>query len=110
MLVEEFMKKKIEKLFGNLCCSVCRNGFDEDSITVKRDEDGLLVVGLECKHCGKNFGVAFLGFSDIAVKNPEPLNVVEGPEPISFDDVIDAHKFIQNLEDDWAKYLPSKDE
>lgn len=100
------MKKKIEKLFGNLCCSQCKNSFDEESITIKRDEQGLLVIGLECRHCGKNFGIAFLGFSDIDVKDYEPLEVQEGPEPISYDDVIDAHRFIHNLKDDWAKHLP----
>ena len=103
---EEFMKKKIEKLFSNLCCSQCKNGFDENSIAVKRDENGLLVIGLECRHCGKNFGIAFLGFSDIDVKNYAPLEVTEGPEPISYDDVIDAHRFIKNLDKDWSKYLP----
>jgi len=102
------MKKKIEKLFSNLCCSQCKNGFDENSITVKREEDGLLVVGLECKHCGKNFGIAFLGFSDIDTKKPEPLEVAEGPEPISYDDVIDAHRFIKELDADWKKYLPKR--
>jgi len=99
------MKKKLEKLFSNLCCSQCKNGFDENSIIVKREEDGLSVISLECKHCGKNFGVAFLGFSGIDVK--EPLEVVEGPEPISYDDVIDAHRFIEKLEKDWTKYLPN---
>lgn len=102
------MKKKIEKLFSNLCCSQCRNGFDEDSIVVKRQENGLLVVGLECKHCGKSFGVAFLGISNIDIKNYEPLEVTEGPEPINYDDVIDAHNFFKNLENDWKKYLPSE--
>ena len=100
------MKKKIEKLFSNLCCSQCRNSFDENSITIKRQEEGLTVIGLECKHCGKNFGIAFLGLSDIGVKGYEPLEVTEGPEPISYDDVIDAHRFIKNLEKDWSKYLP----
>lgn len=100
------MKKKIEKLFENLCCSQCRNGFDEESITIKRQEEGLSVVKLECKHCGKSFGVAFLGLSNIDVKNYEPLEVVEGPDPITFDDVIDAHRFIQELDGDWGKYLP----
>ena len=99
------MKKKLEKLFSNLCCSQCKNGFDEDSITIKREEEGLSVISLECKHCGKNFGIAFLGFSGIDVK--EPLEVVEGPEPISYDDVIDAHRFIEKLEKDWTKYLPN---
>lgn len=100
------MKKKLEKLFDNLCCSQCRNGFDENSITIKREEEGLTVINLACKHCGKNFGVAFLGFSDIDVKDYEPLEVQDGPEPISYDDVIDAHRFIKNLENDWNKYLP----
>lgn len=100
------MKKKIKKLFDNLCCSYCRNSFDEDSVTIKREEQGLTVVNLTCRHCGKNFGVAFLGFSNIDVKDPEPLVVQEGPEPISYDDVIDAHRFIKNLDADWQKHLP----
>lgn len=104
--IEETMKKKIEKLFTNLCCSQCKNGFDENSVSIKRDEDGLLVISLECQKCGKNFGVAFLGFSGIDVKTSEPLEVVDGPEPITLDDVLDAHKFIQNLKGDWDKYLP----
>lgn len=100
------MEKKIEKLFSNLCCSYCRNGFNEESITIKREEEGLTVINLSCKHCGKNFGVAFLGFGDLEVKEYEPLEVQEGPEPISYDDVIDAHRFIKNLDSDWSKYLP----
>ena len=103
------MEKKFDKLFENLCCSECKNGFDADSITVKRDEEGLLVLSLECKNCGKNFGIAFLGFSDIEVKNIEPLDVTEGPEPISYNDVIDAHEFIKNLDKNWAKYLPKNE-
>lgn len=100
------MKKKIEKLFNNLCCSHCRNSFTEESVSVKREEEGLTVINLKCCHCGKNFGVAFLGFSDIDVKNYEPLEVCEGPEPINYDDVINAHRFIKNLDSDWNKYLP----
>lgn len=100
------MKKKIEKLFSNLCCSHCKNSFDENSITIKREEEGLTVVGLQCQHCGKNFGVVFLGISNFDVKNYEPLEVQEGPEPINYDDVIDAHRFIKNLDADWQKHLP----
>lgn len=100
------MKKKIEKLFSNLCCSYCRNGFDEKSFMIKREEEELTVVALQCTHCGKNFGLAFLGFSDIDVKSYEPLEVQEGPEPINYDDVIDAHRFIKTLDADWQKHLP----
>ncbi len=101
------MKKKLEKLFENLCCSHCKNSFDENSFTIKRDEEDLTVVGLKCSHCGKDFGMAFLGFGNIEVKDVEPLEVQQGPEPIDYNDVIDAHRFIKNLKGDWSKYLPS---
>lgn len=104
-------KKNIQTLFSNLCCSHCKNGFDEDSIVIKREEQGLTVINLVCKHCGKNFGVAFLGFSDLEVKSEQDLimEVQEGPEPISYDDVIDAHRFIKNLDGNWHKHLPKCD-
>lgn len=102
------MKKKLKVLFENLCCSMCKNGFDEDSITIKREENGLLVVNLFCQHCGKNFGVAFVGISNLEVKddNKLPLEVQEGPAPISYDDVIDAHRFIRDLDEHWHEHLP----
>ena len=100
------MKKNITKLFKNLCCSVCKEGFNEDSLIIKRDEAGLFVVNLQCQNCGKKYGIAFLGFSDINIKNEEPFEVIEGPDPISYDDVIDAHRFIKNLDENWNKYLP----
>lgn len=101
------MKKKLSVLFKNLCCSHCKTGFDEDSIVIKRDEQGLLVTHLVCRQCGKQFGVAFLGFSDIEVKdeNKLALEVTEGPDPISYDDVIEAHRFIKNLDENWKDYL-----
>ncbi len=104
------MEKKLKALFENLCCSVCKNGFDEDSFEIKREEQGLTVTHLVCKHCGKNFGVAFLGFSGIDVKSPEDLalEIQEGPDPITYDDVIDAHRFIRNLDEHWTDHLPKQ--
>ncbi len=98
------MKKNLGKLLSNLCCSQCKSEFDENSIEIKREEDGLIVTQLKCQHCGKNFGIAFLGFSEIEIK--EPLKVKQGPAPISYDDVIDAHRFIKNLDKNWQDYLP----
>lgn len=102
------MEKKLKALFTNLCCSHCKSEFDEDSFVIKREEPGLTVTHLVCKHCGKNFGVAFLGFSGIEVKNENQLalEVQEGPDPISYDDVIEAHRFIKNLDEHWTEHLP----
>lgn len=101
------MKKNLKILFDNLCCSQCKSGFDENSIVIKREEEGLIVTNLVCRNCGKNFGVAFLGFSGIEVK--EPLEVQDGPEPINYDDVIDAHRFIKNLDEHWQDYISKND-
>ena len=98
------MKKKLRILFSNLCCSQCKNGFDEESIEIKRQEQGLMVVHLTCQHCGKSFGAAFIGLSNLEVMS-EPLEVCNGPEPINYDDVIDAHRFIKNLDKNWQKYI-----
>lgn len=98
------MEKKLKVLFSNLCCSHCRAEFDENSIEIKRQEEGLIVTHLVCRNCGKSFGVAFVGVNNVEVK--EPLEVQEGPEPISADDVLDAHKFIKGLDEHWQEYLP----
>ncbi len=101
------MKDKFKVLFSNLCCSHCKAEFDENSIEIKRQEEGLIVTHLVCKKCGKNFGVAFVGLSNIEVK--DPLRVQDGPEPINADDVLDAHRFIKNLDEHWQDYLPNSD-
>ena len=102
------MEKKLQVLLSNLCCSQCRCGFDEHSIEIKRQENGLVVTHLVCQNCGKSFGVAFAGISNVEVKeeNIQPLEIQEGPKPISYDDVIDAHRFIKNLDEHWQDHLP----
>ena len=104
--------KKFQKLFSDLCCSACGNSFDENSFSVLREEEGLLVLNIVCSVCKKSFGIAVLGFNPIAFKG-EPceddiLELEEAPAPVNYDDVLDAHNFINSLEGDWMKYIPDK--
>lgn len=107
------MKRKIATLFKDLCCSVCKNDFDEKSVIILREEntpeEEMLVIRICCKNCGKSFGVAFLGISDLELKNYNDeevtLKVQEGLDPINTDDVLDAHKFIKKLDKDWHKFI-----
>lgn len=103
-------KTRLKKLFSGLCCSVCRHDFDEDSIFIKREEKDLLVLQVVCPECGKSFGLALLGTGALSVKDKEDdeLVIQDCPLPISYDDVIDAHKFIDKLEKDWTKYIPDE--
>ena len=64
-----------------------------------------------CQNCGKSFGIALLGGCEEKIDNNTALSdaalqIQEGPDAICYDDVIDAHNFFSNLEDDWQKYIP----
>lgn len=112
------MKRKIATLFKELCCSECRSDFDENSVLIMREEktegEEMLVIRIICQECGKSFGVAFLGISDFEMKNYTDddltLHIQEGANPISTDDVLDAHKFIKKLDKDWKKFIAHMDD
>ncbi len=102
------MKRKIATLFKELCCSQCKSDFDEKSVMLMREEDEMIVFKLVCNDCGKSFGVAFLGISDFDLKNYEDEDValkVKEASPINEDDVLNAHKFIKELDDNWKKFI-----
>lgn len=107
------MKRKIATLFKDLCCSACKADFDESSVIVMREEknpeEEMLVFRLSCQKCGKSFGVAFLGISDLELKNYSEddlvLHIQEGAAPISTDEVLDAHKFIKEFDNNWKKFI-----
>lgn len=104
------MSKKIDAMFKNLCCSRCKSDFNEDSIKILRQEDGMLVVNLHCNVCDKDFGVAFIETKNLNAeffdREKTAFRMIEDLPPISKDDVLDAHKFIKGLDEHWTKYLP----
>lgn len=104
------MSNKIDILFKNLCCSKCKSDFDEQSIKILRKEKETLVINLHCNNCGKDFGTAFIGTKNINAEffdnKKTPLKMIEDLPPISKDDVLNAHKFLKELDEHWTKYLP----
>ena len=108
------MKRKLAVLFKELCCSQCKSDFDETSFAIMREEDSMLVLKIICNECGKSFGVAFLGISDFDLKNYDEedlaLRVQEGPKPIDENDVLDAHRFIKELDINWKKFIEKLDD
>lgn len=102
-------KEKLKKLFSNMCCSVCKSDFDENSFIIKRQEKHLFVLQVVCSNCGKSFGLAFLGTGSPDVKEVDTsFEFQDCPLPITYDDVLDAHHFIDRLEKDWSKYIPEE--
>ena len=104
-------KKIINLLFSDMCCSVCKADFDENSIFELRKENNLSVLQVVCQKCGKSFGIALLGSCDekeLAAKSQADLalQIQDGPDAICYDDVIDAHNFFKNLDENWEQYIP----
>ena len=89
-------KKDIKTMFENLCCSHCKNEFDKDSFELENKYGNLRIYHLQCKKCGKDFGQIILNYNQKSDKHTA-LEIIQGATPITIDDVIDAHKFIQNL-------------
>lgn len=112
------MERKVATLFKDLCCSVCKADFDEKSVLIMREEktpdEEMLVIRLTCQKCGKSFGIAFLGISDLKLKNYSEndlvLQVQKGPAPIDADEVLDAHQFIKKLDKNWQKFIHELDD
>ena len=103
--------KIVNMLFSDMCCSVCKADFDENSVFELRKEKNLHVLQVVCQNCGKSFGIALLGTcdeKDITSKSQSDfaLQIQEGPDAICYDDVIDAHNFFTNLDENWEQYIP----
>ena len=93
----------IEKLLKNLCCSDC--GADFDHFKVLRQEKNLLVINLICPKCGKDFGTCILSMCNSPRGEVLALDLQDGPNLITADEVIDANLLIRDLKSDWSEQI-----
>lgn len=110
-------KSNIKKLLASMKCAECAKGFNENSFTVMRQEDGLFVLQVKCKKCSKGFGVAILGLdknellasiNEDFTGSSEPESSEGEAKAIDYDDILDAHEFIKNLDENWRKFVAKK--
>ncbi len=94
--MKNYTQKDIITMFSGLCCSRCKNEFSKDSIEILDKENDTMICRLSCKKCGKDFGEILFNFNKKADKHTQ-LEIIEGPDAINFDDVIDANRFIKKL-------------
>ena len=87
--------KDIKILLSQLCCSICKKDFDENSLITISEKKGTIICHLVCQNCGKDFGEIVLGINHNSTIHTS-LTPIEGGAPISADDVIDAHRFIRD--------------
>jgi len=106
----------IQEYFQQKSCRNCESHFAAEGIQLLRQEPGVLVVRITCQACGHPLGVAIVGTnpnSQARTKAELPLDWTRrdadrlaAKSPISFDDCLNAHHFIDSLGGDWNKHLP----
>jgi len=111
--------KFIQEHFTQLHCPYCNLSFSQESINLLKEENDYWVVKVNCTECNQSAGIAIVGIeyeTEIAESLPfvdnqqnelTPADVrrLREQPPITSDDVISAHNFIQNLGSDWMKFL-----
>lgn len=83
-------------MLSNLCCSKCKNDFDETSIKIIEKYDNILICNLYCNKCNKDFGNIVLKLNYTA-KEHDTMQIIEGPVPINTDEIIDIHNYLKKL-------------
>jgi hypothetical protein len=103
-----------QEYFQQKTCRFCNHHYTADGIKLLREDPGSLVVKIVCNICDRALGVAIIGTTietkrrtstDLDWTKKDSLKFLDKPA-ITYDDVLDAHKFFQELDSDWAKYLP----
>jgi hypothetical protein len=99
-------------------CSVCHRGFEPDDVHVLSRKSDMWMLMVSCGECqARNFVAAVIGDGDaeeaqLALRrlgeehvrrrvDVEPEADVEAGEPISVDDVLEIHEFLQSFDGDF---------
>lgn len=113
----------VQDYFQRRQCRHCSSRYAADGIELVRQEPGAYVVRITCSHCHQPLGTALIGLSnanDPFGQQPGKAEVpaypgewtkrdidrLSGQPAISYDDVLNAHQFVQALGDDWYQQLP----
>lgn len=99
-------------------CSVCHRGFEPDNVHVLSRKSDMWMLMVSCGEChARNFVAAVIGDGDaeeaqLALRrlgeehvrssgDIDPEDDVEPNEPVSVDDVLEVHEFLQGFDGDF---------
>lgn len=104
----------IQNFFTRMRCNFCSHSFSPEDIQLIRQDEGIYIVNVYCNHCRTQNGVAMVGVEvpdqEVYFEDPElteeELERFSVYKPISADDVLEAHEFFSNLDENWTKLIP----
>lgn len=111
----------IQNFFARMTCNQCEKHLEPEGIELIRHDDDVYIVNVECVHCEHQMGMAMVGLEGAELSDTlpeEPFEHYELTEDdferlkdyqrIGYDDVVEAHRFFQNLDEDWMKFIPQE--
>lgn len=100
----------VKFVFSKMVCSCCDIQFTPECVEIIRVEENCALVKIVCTHCGRNYGIAVVGIETYEREREQEEDKVIIPDmpAITFDDVIEAHEFIDNMGADWMKHIPEE--
>lgn len=113
----------VQDYFQRRSCRHCSSRYATDGIQLVREEPGAYVVRITCSKCHQPLGTALIGLSNAPDPFAQQVGKTEAPSfpgewtkrdierlsnhpVIDYDDVLNAHLFVQSLGDNWNQYLP----
>jgi hypothetical protein len=120
----------IREYFQQRSCRMCSKPYTAEGIELLRTEPGVLVVRVACAACGHPLGIALVGTrtgdgtaplshagrgTAIRAKRraypaswtQKDVSRLSSQPPISYDDILNVHEFLNHHGDDWSRYLPA---
>jgi hypothetical protein len=109
----------IQHFFTRLNCNLCEHPFEPEGVQLIREDDGVYLVAVHCHHCAKQIGVAMVGVETLKGGTEHSLRHYPDPEltpeelerlsvfaPVTENDVLNAHNFFSQLDENWMRHLP----
>ena len=106
----------IQNFFTRMRCNFCSHSFSPEDIQLIRQDEGIYIVNVYCNHCRTQNGVAMVGvevpgheshFPDPELTEEELVRLAAF-QPITEDDVLEAHEFFSNLDENWMHFIPQE--
>ena len=92
------------KFTKEINCPVCGKKFSKNEIEIIRcEDDGVSLIRLICEKCQKGFAIGVFGLNVNEIKSM--LSEKTKQNPINYDDILDFHKNLPDLEKEFYKYI-----
>jgi hypothetical protein len=99
-------RRIVLKLLARLRCSECGTPFELHDFVLQHHRQDTWVLVVECRHCGESTHVVIaMQYEDdpelASELTPAELRVVAQQPPITADDVLDMHGFLEEFDGDF---------